>query len=93
MTHPPRNFALTWTREQIRAARAAHLAPLLAKRGLRLRDRGAGNFHVQDYNGLVLKASFWRWPEQDMSGNSIDFYTKVLKLPFSDAMREITGLS
>ena len=93
MTHPPRNIARRWAHEQIRAARAAELAPLLEKSGLLLRHRGGGNFEVQDYNGLVLKASYWRWPEHDISGNSIDFYTKVLKLSFSDAMREITGLS
>lgn len=80
-----------WTHEQIRAARAAELAPLLEKRGLLLRNRGGGNFELQEYCGLVLKASYWRWPEHHLSGNTIDFFTKVLKLSFSDTMREISG--
>jgi predicted enzyme related to lactoylglutathione lyase len=38
----------------------------------------------------VLKASYWRWPDRDMAGNAIDFYTKVLGVSFTDAMRELT---
>ena len=79
--------------EQIRAARATELAPLLEKRGLVLRARGSGNYEVQEYGGLILKTSYWRWPEQNLAGNCIDFYTKVLKLSFSDAMREISDQS
>jgi len=78
-----------WTREQIRTARRIALAPLLHKRGIALRDRGGGNLEVEQYNGLVLKASYWRWPEHDMAGNTIDFYVKVLGASFSDAMKEI----
>ena len=36
-----------WSCEQIRAARMAALAPLLEKRGLALRDRGAGNVEIE----------------------------------------------
>ena len=66
------------------------LPPLLEKRGLALRDRDAGNFEVEQYKGLLLKASYWRWPERDMAGNAIDFYTKVLGLSFNEAMHELT---
>jgi hypothetical protein len=79
-----------WTREQIRAARQIELAPLLQKRGLALRDRGGGNVEVQQYKGLVLKASYWRWPDRDLAGNAIDFYVKVLGASFHDAMKELT---
>ena len=93
MTRPPRDSARQppWTREQIRAARQIELAPLLQKRGLALRDRGGGNLEVQAYSGLLLKASYWRWPERDLAGNAIDFYMKVLGASFNDAMRELTG--
>ena len=64
------------------------LPPLLERRGLALRDRGGGNLEVQEYKGLLLKASYWRWPERDMAGNAIDFYTKVLGASFHDAMKE-----
>lgn len=63
---------------------------LLERRGLALSDRGAGNFEVEFYRGLVLKASYWRWPDRNLAGNAIDFYTKVLGASFADAMRELT---
>ena len=91
MTHQRHDIAnqRPWTREQIRAARQIELAPLLQKRGLSLRDRGGGNLEVAQYNGLILKTSYWRWPERDMSGNAIDFYVKVLGASFHDAMKEL----
>ena len=92
MMRPPRNVAPTrpWSKEDIRAARMVELAPLLERRGLALRDRGAGNFEVECYRGLVLKASYWRWPDRNLAGNAIDFYTKVLGASVADAMRELT---
>lgn len=78
-----------WSRDQIRAARKIELAPLLQKRGLALHDQGEGNLEIEQYNGLLLKAWYWRWPERDMSGNTIDFYVDVLGLSFNDAMKEI----
>ena len=91
MTHQRHNIASQppWTRQQIRAARQIELAPLLKKRGLALRDHGGGNLEVEHYNGLVIKASYWRWPEHDMAGNAIDFYVKVLGASFNDAMKEL----
>lgn len=80
-----------WPREQIRAARLAPLAPLLAKRGLQLIEREAGNFLLPAYPGLIVKDSYWRWPERDQAGNAIDFCMRVLGLSFHEAMRQITG--
>jgi hypothetical protein len=67
------------------------LAPLMEERGLALRDRGGGNVEVLQYQGLVLKASYWRWPDRDMAGNAIDFYVKVLGASFHDVMKELSG--
>jgi hypothetical protein len=78
-----------WTREQIRAARLAPLAPLLEKRSLALRETGGGNFLVCAFPGLVVKESYWRWPEREMDGNAIDFFVQVLGLSFHDAMKTI----
>ncbi len=50
-----------------------------------------GNYEVQQYKGLILKSSYWRWPEQNQAGNAIDFYMKVLGLSFDQAMKELTG--
>ena len=43
------------------------------------------------YKGLLLKDSYWRWPERNLAGNAIDFFVQVLGLSFHDAMRQITG--
>ncbi len=80
-----------WTREQIRAARMAPLAPLLQKRGLQLIALPAENFEVAPYKGLLLKDSYWRWPERHLAGNAIDFFVQILGLSFNDAMQQIIG--
>ncbi len=49
----------------------------------------AGNFLLPAYPGLIVKDSYWRWPERDVAGNAIDFFMRVLS--FHDAMRAITG--
>ena len=80
-----------WSREQIRAARMAPLVPLLQQRGLQLIEQPADNFELAAYKGLLLKDSYWRWPERNLAGNAIDFFVKVLGLSFNDAMCQITG--
>lgn len=92
-TTRPRDHQLQtrWTREQIRAARVAPLLPLLQKRGLDWVERGADNFESLAYPGLIIKDSYWRWPQRNLAGNAIDFFVQVLGLSFHDAMRQITG--
>ena len=80
-----------WTREQIRAARVAPLVPLLRKCGLPLLELPADNFELATHKGLLIKDSYWRWPQRNLAGNAIDFFTQVLGLSFHDAMRHITG--
>jgi hypothetical protein len=80
-----------WSREQIRSARISPLVPLLQKRGLELIAQEAGNFILPAYPGLIVKDSYWRWPERNLAGNAIDFHVQVLDLSFHDAMRHITG--
>ena len=93
MTTPSlnRGQAPRWTRQQIRAARRASLVPLLQKQGLPLLERPAGNFELATYKGLLVKDSYWRWPERNQAGNAIDFFMRVLGLSFHDAMRQILG--
>ena len=90
MTNPS-SKSVRWSREQIRAARLAPLLPLLHQRGLQVVEREAGNFGLAAYPGLIVKDSYWRWPERDLAGNAIDFCVQVLGLSFHDAMRLITG--
>ena len=80
-----------WSREQIRAARLAPLVPLLQQRGLQITACEAGNFILQAYPGLIVKDSYWRWPERNLAGNAIDFHVQVLGFSFHDAMRQITS--
>ena len=80
-----------WTREQIRAARMAPLTPLLRKRDLQLVELAAGNFELVAYRGLLIKDSYWRWPQRNLAGNTIDFFVQVLGFSFHQAMREIIG--
>jgi hypothetical protein len=64
---------------------------LLQKRGLQLIERPAGNFELADFRGLLVKDSYWRWPERNLAGNAIDFFVQVIGLSFHDAMRQISG--
>lgn len=80
-----------WSREQIRAARLVPLVPLLQQRGLQLVPREAGSFILPVYPGLIFKDCYWRWPERELAGNTIDFYMRLLSLSLHDAMRQITG--
>ena len=80
----------SWTREQIRAARKVDLALLLEKRGHLLVETGGGNSRVPDFPGLIVKESYWRWPERNQSGNAIDFHVQVLRWTFHDTMTELT---
>ena len=89
--HSGRSQGPRWSREQIRAARLVPLAPLLQQHGLQLVAREAGNFNLPAYPGLIIKDSYWRWPERNLAGNAIDFHVQVLGLSFHDAMRQITG--
>ena len=88
---PSHGAAPRWAREQIRAARLAPLVPLLQRRGLLLVERDAGNYELPAHPGLIVKDSYWRWPERDLAGNAIDFFTQVLGMSFHDAMRAITA--
>jgi len=80
-----------WSREQIRAARVAALPPLLQKCGLQLTELPADNFELAAYPGLLIKESYWRWPQKNMAGNAIDFFVQVRGLTFNEAMRLICG--
>ena len=63
----------------------------LQKRGLQLIAGEAANYQLPPYPGLIVKDSYWRWPQRELAGNTIDFFVQVLGLSFHDAMQEITG--
>ena len=41
--------------------------------------------------GASVKQSYWRWPQRDMAGNTIDFFVQVRGMTFHEAMRPICG--
>jgi hypothetical protein len=65
------------------------LPPLLQRRRLELLARAADNFELAAYPGLLVKDSYWRWPQRDLAGNTIDFFVQILGLSFHQAMSEI----
>ncbi|MCK5845063.1 MAG: hypothetical protein KAG97_10170 [Victivallales bacterium] len=91
MTRRQTDHEPAWSREQIRMARRKQLAPLVQKLGLELRDRGGGNMELSQYPGLVIKNSYWIWPEKELSGNTIDFFVKVPGMSFNDTMKHISA--
>jgi hypothetical protein len=50
------------------------------------------NFELAPHHGLLVKDSYWRWPQRDLARNAIDFFMRVLGPSFHDAMRQITCL-
>ncbi len=90
---PPRRDSTSqprWSKDQIRQARQTALLPLVQARGIELIEHEADNFEPVDYPGLLIKANYWRWPSERLSGNTIDFFTVVLKTTFHAAMVVIT---
>lgn len=80
-----------WTKPQIRQARKIELAPLLSRRGFRLRPLQNGNILIEDHPNLVIKQHYWTWPDKNMAGNTIDFFVKVEGLSFHQAMQIISN--
>jgi len=78
-----------WTREQIRAARKTPLNEVLERRGWTLRHTGAGNFVPAKHPGIIVKDCYWRNPDADSAGNTIDFLVDVIGCSFAQAMQEI----
>jgi len=78
-----------WTKEQIRRARRAPLAPLLRERGYHLREKPHGNYLVEDQGDLVVKESYWIWESREMKGNAIDFFMLVECRSFNEAMETL----
>ena len=44
---------------------------------------------LADFPGLIVKDSYWRWPERGLAGNAIDLLVQVLGRSFHEAMREL----
>jgi len=89
MRHP--RSKTTWTKEQIRAARAVDLPALLLRKGFHLRQTDEENYLIREHPGIILKRSFWRDAQDDRAGNAVDFFVFVLGMSFAEAMQAILG--
>jgi len=38
--------------------------------------------------GLIIKDSYWHWPERNLAGNAIDFHVQILGLSFHDTVSD-----
>lgn len=81
---------MTWTREQIRSARQAHLKPVLESLGYRLRPFKNNNYEVCGLTcTVIIKANYWTCTDDQRSGNVIDFCMQILNMSFHQAMEII----
>jgi hypothetical protein len=78
---------MTWTRTEIEAARAQPLAPVLAAAGYKLNPLPNGAALVRNFNGLVVRQNTWFWKQENLTGNSIDFFMTVEGKTFAEAMQ------
>jgi len=90
MTSPHRTEPRTprWTAADIRAARLVPLAPLLEHLGYSLTPTGAQNYKLETHEKhILIKAHYWRCPDDGASGNTIDFLVKIHGMKFNQAMQ------
>lgn len=87
-----------WTAGDIRRARKTEIVPLLVDHRHRLYPLNNGNFRIlpdpdnlSRPSGIIIKQNFWIWPEQNLSGNTIDFFMKIQGKSFNQAMLIILG--
>ena len=82
---------MIWSKRDIQNARKATLSDILFKRGYRLINLNNENFKVERYGQLIIKRNYWYWKNKKISGNTIDFFVKIEKMSFLEAMTIIMG--
>lgn len=77
---------MIWNKNDIRFARKTPLLVILKKLGYQLRPLEYENYLVEKFGSLIVKHNFWFWKENRQSGNTIDFFVKIEKKSFKEAM-------
>lgn len=83
---------MSFSREMILKARRADLVEYLRSRGYELKKEGR-NWRVPGHGGLVIRDNSFYQFSSKMGGNSLDFCTKFLQVPFQQAVLELNGSS
>lgn len=73
----------------IEKARQTDLVKYCEYKLLDMVDKGAGNYRLIGYSGLIIKDNYFKQFGSNASGNAIDFCTKVLGLDFNTAVKEL----
>jgi hypothetical protein len=82
---------MNWTRDDIDAARAEPLAPILERKGYRMRTLPGGTVLLADYRGLVVRDNHWAWKAENLRGNTIDFFMAIEGATFAETMAILTA--
>jgi 5S rRNA maturation endonuclease (ribonuclease M5) len=73
-------------------ARRTPLKGVLLHLKYTLQPEENGNFKVKGYQGLLIKEHYWHQNSTQLSGNTIDFFTKIEKTTFQQAIEIILNL-
>lgn len=77
---------MTWTKAEIEHARSRPLAPVLIQAGYELDELPNGAMLVTRFRGMVVRGNSWFWKEQNLKGNTIDFFMLIEARTFSETM-------
>ena len=77
---------MTWTKAEIEQARNRQLAPVLIDAGYELDELTNGAMLVTEFRGMVVRGNLWFWKEQNLKGNTIDFFMLIEARTFSETM-------
>ena len=83
---------MIWNRSDIRRARQTPLKPVLEQLGYRLQPLQNGNYLVSGLSPqIVVKDHYWICADTGSAGNAIDFFVRVKKTSFNEAMLLLTS--
>jgi uncharacterized protein (UPF0262 family) len=80
---------LTIKQSRIKEARQVNLVDYCEHNGFEMKHEGDGNYRITDYPGLIIKENYFTQFGTDVSGNAIDFCTRVLDMDFRSAIDDL----
>ena len=77
------------TREQVRQARQTDLVEYLKARGEAMKKEGK-NFRLPGHGGLLVAGNKYWHASTGEGGNAVDFLVEIERMPFQEAVEELT---